>query len=274
MNINSKCGVLCVAVTLAMVSGMATAARADLTLIGSEAFNWQAFPDTITSGGANAPFWDNNSMDGGANKNVGNYIKGNFAGGLPGGSVASPNLSPVWWGRSNVTKAATSDSGILFSSNGPIVAQLRMEVAGYANGNVLGWYNPSDAVGQEVLHTIFTGPNGPGTTVTFTPSADFGLYIRTGGGLTFFTESNRNRGTGAGDLTTQHFATFASSLESGGQSYILGVEDLPLSGTGVEGIGDFNDMVFSMGTVPAPGAAALFGVGFLALNRRHRRDGR
>lgn len=262
----------------ALLAAAASTVHADLTLNGSEAFNWQGFPGSITGGSnpsASRPFWDNRSMDGSGSRNVGSYLTGTYTGGTPGGALPSPLLSPVWWGGP-VAEGATSgtsamDNSLTFSSTGGVNAQLQLEVAGYASRNELGWYDPSAASGSEVLNRIFSGPDAAGKAVAFIVNGNFGLYLKNPAGQVFFTESFRNRGGTAADLTTQHFAIFANSRVSGGQSYSIGVEDLARANTGIEGIGDYNDMVFTITTVPAPASAVLLGLGAAAIARRERR---
>ena len=279
MSISQNKNVRFVAVSALALFAAASVVHADLTLNGSEAFTWQAFPGTIT-GGSNAsasrPFWDNRSMDGSGSRNIGAYLTGTYTGGTPGGAVASPLIRPVWWGgpvaEGGSFGTSAMDNGLTFSSSGGVNAQLRLEVAGYASRNELGWYDPSAAAGQEVLNQIFSGPDGAGKTAAFNVNGQFGLYLRNGAGQVFFTESFRNRGGSAADLTTQHFAIFTSSQVAGRQSYYIGVEDLARANTGIEGVGDYNDMAFTITAIPAPASAVLLGIGAAAIARRERRS--
>ena len=49
-------------------------------------------------------------------------------------------------------------------------------------------------------------------------------------------------------------------------------DHLARANTGIENVGDYNDMVFTISAIPAPASALLFGVGVAALGMRHRRE--
>lgn len=271
-------------------AGLAATASAGIEVVGSTGSGWATFP-TVLNDYSNAarPFWDQRSMDSG-NRNIGNYLKGDYTLPLPSGSAASPNITPVWWqgGVAPIVGGSplNADPRMSFVTTGgadAIASTMLLEVAGYHDYNEIGWYNINDALGSETLHPIYTGGTDPVTSATFTPSGSWGLYIRSfrgytnpAKGLLFFTESNRNRANGpaalsADDKNTQHFALFASSLTPGSERYTIGVEDLALRSTGIENWGDYNDVVLTIQAVPAPGAAALLGLGGLMVARRRRR---
>jgi hypothetical protein len=261
------------------IAALAGTASADLILNGSEAFNWQTFPSTIT-GGSNAsasrPFWDNRSMDGSGSRNIGSYLSGTYTGGVSSSALPSPNIRPSWWGGpvAEGPSAGTSamDNSLSFSASGTVRSQLRLEVAGYASRNELGWYRLGSPLGEELLNPIFRGPDSAGASASFDVTGDFGLYLKNATGQIFFTESFRNRTGSETDKQIQHFAIFGSSLLPGSQNYFIGVEDLARANTGIENVGDYNDMVFTISAIPAPASALLFGVGVAALGMRHRRE--
>ncbi|MBY0522228.1 MAG: PEP-CTERM sorting domain-containing protein [Gemmataceae bacterium] len=242
----------------------ASVAQADPIAVTGSSGGWQNV-SSYTIGETGTPFWNQASMDG-SQLNVGYFLTktGGFA-----GNSASPNLSTSslqFWG----TGSGGSDSAEALSTIFAVTSALHLEVAGYSGVNEFGWYNTSDAAGSEVLHTLFSGPTSPVTTgPTFSPSGSFGLYLKTVGG-TYFSESSRN---GAGETTHQHFAIFKDTAT--GKLWI-GVEDLPLTGTGVENGGDYNDMVVSLSAVPEPSSMALLTLGALSfagygLRRRNRK---
>lgn len=259
---------------LVFFGGLAAAAPAQLTVTGSAGAGWQAFPGTLNNYSvANRPYWNQDSKDSG-NRNIGNYLNGTYSGSLPAGSAPSPNITPVWWGLPSVTDyLATMDNALGFNFSGlGVGATLRLEVAGFRDSNEIGWYNRADAVGGETLNPIFPGPISPVGTATFTPSASFGLYLKSSGGRVFFSDSARNRGGAAVDKATQHFAVFGASLVPGREQYYVGAEDLFRSEAGVEIVGDYNDVVFTLGVnaIPGPGAAVLAAAGGLLAGRRRR----
>lgn len=252
-----------------------TSALAALSLVGSAGSGWQAFPGTLNNySDPLRPYWDQRSKDGG-NRNVGNYLNGSYDLPLPGGSAGSPNITPPWWGRtSNTNYSATMDNAVHFNRANPTTSvgtTLKLEVAGNAGINEIGWYDINDAAGSEVLHTVYTGGNSAVMSVTFTTSANFGLFMKSGD-LIFFSESIRNRGgvMTIADQSVQHFAFFGADLTAHAEKYYVGVEDLPLSGAGVEEIGDYNDMVFTLEAVPTPGTTSLIAIGGLLATRRRR----
>lgn len=265
-----------------VIGVVAGSASAGLVVKGAGG-SWQAFPSSLNDySNPNRAYWDQDSKDRAGtitNRNIGNYLNGTWTGSLPGGAAASPMVSPSWWGKASTPDfLASMDNGIGFDLAAPsdrVGATLRLEVAGYAPANEVGWYSLADAAGAETLHTIFAGPMSPIVSTDFIPSGEFGLYIKTGGGKVFFTESSRNR-TAAGaalssaDRATQHFAIFGADLTAGSESYFVGVEDLPRSEAGIECIGDYNDMVFRISAVPTPGAMALLAMGGVMAGRRRR----
>lgn len=277
--------------SLLVVAGSALTASAGITVNGASGAGWRDFPGVLNDyNNAQRPFWDQRSMDTG-NRNIGNYLNGSYAGSLPSGAAPSPNITPRWWGANAAELSIggqqfTGDPGMHFTLAGPGVSAtstMLLEVAGNSQYNEIGWYNTADALGAETLHPIYSGTSTPGATAAFTPSADFGLYIRSyrnypgaNQGLLFFTETMRNRANGpaalaANDLLVQHFATFQTSAVPGAERYIVGVEDLPLRSSGIESFGDYNDVVFTIQAVPTPGTVALLGAGGLMAGRRRRR---
>lgn len=274
---------------VALSAGLASHASAGIEVVGSTGAGWSAFPTTLNDyTNAARPYWDQRSMDSG-NRNIGNYLKGNYTAPLPAGAAASPGITPPWWqGAASPTVSGSpmnADPSLYFVTTGgatAIATTMLLEVAGLHDYNEVGWYNITDAAGSEVLHPIYTGGTDPVTSVTFTPSGEWGLYLRSfqgytnpAKGLLFFTQSIRNRANGPAALTwsdrqTQHFALFATDLTPGAEKYTVGIEDLPLRSTGIECFGDYNDVVLTMSAVPAPGAAVWLGLGGLIVARRRR----
>jgi hypothetical protein len=221
-----------------------------------------AFSDTISgSGGAGfqswttnnlnqsgSPYWDNSSMDG-SNRNVGFYLVNAPTAPLPGAPGALP-----YWGNtftSNTDSGGTADLSFFFQKDSSSsTAILKLEVAAFSNVNQFGWYDITETT--PTLHTLFSGPDAAPTTNNFSPSPQYGFYIQTMGGATYYTQSALNSG---GDTNHQHFAVFRESSATGAESYWIGVEDLSVSGFGGnEGnTGDYQDMLIHISVLPTPG---------------------
>jgi hypothetical protein len=217
-----------------------------------------AFSDTISgSGGAGfqswavtnlnengSPYWDNTSMDG-VNRNVGFYLTGAPTAPLPGAPGALP-----YWGNaftSNTDSGGTADLNFFLQRDAlSSTAVLELEVAGRSNVNEFGWYDTSDPTN---LHALFLGAAVAPTTNAFSPSAQYGFYLKSAGTDLYFTQSSLNSG---GDTGHQHFAVFRDSSVTGG--YWIGVEDFAVNefGGNENNVGDYNDMLIRLNVLPVP----------------------
>jgi hypothetical protein len=201
-------------------------AKAD-TVVGSG--SWQTWSDNAL-GSSSKPayggaYWNNGSGDG-SSANVGWC--------LAGGGNCAVSQSPgalAFYGNGD---AAVNN--VHFSGTGsPVTVTL---LAAYSmDSNTFGWYsidpsnpNVTPTVAQEhplVSNAHTAHPTPIGTSITFTPTSNYGFYLYNGG-QTFFTQSVFN-----GD-NYQHFAIFGGN----GRSFYIGSKD-----TWGGGDRDFNDIV-------------------------------
>jgi hypothetical protein len=215
------------------------------------------------------PYWDNTSLDG-SNENIGFFLVNAPTAPLAG----APGALPFWGNTFNsaADTGGSADPSFFFQKNSSFsIASLELEVAANTNINDFGWY---DTTNPTVLHTIFAGgSNSPPASGSFTPSANYGFWLKGDGG-TYYTQSSLNPG---GDTSHQHFTVFEQSSTNGAEVYWLGIEDFNLSEFhGAEGgVGDYQDMLVRISgvAVPEPSTVALVVSStllMLGLRRRRR----
>jgi len=234
---------------------------------GTAAFqNWNA-GDLNQNG---APYWDQTSMDG-DNHNIGFYLTGAPSTYLPGAPGALPFWGSLYDASTDIGGGA--DLNFLFEPTAATsTVNLEMEVAGESNVNQFGWY---DIASPSVLHPLFVGHDSAPATNSFSPSAEYGFYLTTLGGVTFYTQSSLNSGA---ETNHQHFAVFEESLTSGQEIYWLGIEDSNATALQQEGyIGDYNDMLVKItalsppNEIPEPSTVVLVVSGLLVTVLRRKR---
>jgi len=205
------------------------------------------------------PYWDNSSWDG-ANDNVGDCL----AVASSGCKVANQPGTLPYLGQSN----GKAFSNFYFNSTGGGSVTMQVQVAGDAANDVFGWYNINNINQFQIL---FDGSTKAGSTVSFTPSAEYGFFFYNatpGIDDVFLTDSalnstivnlfgNNSIDEGLVDTDIQHFSVFEQSAGT----YYIGMEDLPSSNTDF----DYNDMVVEISTagVPEPASLLLLGSGLL-----------
>jgi hypothetical protein len=219
------------------------------------ALSGSAFADSVTGSGSfqsgwttsTSTFFNNTSWDG-SNMNAGFCIAGggncNFAG--------QPNSALAVFAGANFSAPGS------FSLNGNGGgSNLMAEYAGLANSNQFGWYAVgSDPTVAANRHTIFSGPQGSGTSTAFNPNGAYGFYFLAGG-TTLYTS------TLYGGATEQHFAVFQGT----NGALWVGIEDLALN----TGDRDYNDMIVKITPVPEGSSLLMVGGGLLTLAGAARR---
>ena len=234
----------------------------NVTVVGASGNVWQNWTtsqlsnQTWSNSSPTRPYWDNSSWDG-TNDNVGDCL----ALASSGCKVSNQPGNISYLGQSN----GKAYSDFYFNSTGGGTVTMQVQVAGDAANDVFGWYNINN---QNQYQVLFGGTTKPGSTVSFTPSAEYGFFFYNGTqGLDtlFLTDSNLS----PSDEGIQHFAVFQQTPGT----YYIGMEDLPSRNTDF----DFNDMVVKISTAsaPEPTSFLLLGsglLGFGALRFRRKKN--
>ena len=164
----------------------------------------------------------------------------------------APGALPYWGNTftSNTDSGGTADLNFFFQrdSASSSSATLKLEVAGRSNVNEFGWYDIND---PSTLNPLFGGSAVAPTTSNFSPSADYGFYLKSGNADLYFTQSSLNSG---GDTQPPTLCGFPRFLGCGNRNYWIGVEDLPANGfAGNENnVGDYNDMLIRISVSDVP----------------------
>ncbi len=185
---------------------------------------------------------------------------------MTGTGNCTTQLSPPpgafpYWGTS--TGAAVPTMYFQATNPGGSQAALQVEIAGYANINIFGWfaYNPTTNSMIGAPQIIFSGPASAGALATFTPTQYYGFFLQVGmNGPIYYTVSGFNPSS---DASAQHFVVFQGT----NQTFWIGAEDLSFTSTDK----DYNDMVVRITPVPEPGTLALFSTALIGVTGLLRR---
>jgi hypothetical protein len=266
---------------------------------------------SVNTNSTSSAYWNNTSTDSTTQcANIGCYMVGSSY--FNGSDLSHPlglgMSNPVYLGNNDGT-AVTDFNFANAGATDPVT--LIASIAGFQGSNVMGWYDSGLTPSQ------LTAANGPGTgaaqrwgvietpasaigsTTTFTPTANFGLWFlpqlpdcvgvsncspttaqivngfTTDGDFTQSSQDTDNR-AGLSQVGMQHFAVFATSAVAGGSvpaDFWVGAEDSPLphSSNSASADGDYNDMIVHLQIVPEPGYYLVLSLGLVGLGVARRR---
>jgi uncharacterized protein DUF4114/PEP-CTERM motif-containing protein len=205
-------------------------------------------------------------------------------------SAACPTCSPVGNAPNVTTDQAAPDQMWAIEASGSSVATIVIELAGFADQNILGIYDIMDPSHRVQL---FGGSQSSGSSVVLSFDDDgmayrnfdatgvnftgnlFGYYLQTPDNL-FFSQPELNL-DGADQMVAYQGDGDKIKLPNkpagiwGSSSYILAWEDLPYNSSDKD-FDDFVVYVESVTAVPEPGTLALFGLGLLGVGLVRRRQ--
>jgi hypothetical protein len=249
-----------------------TTAAFAVLISGSETAAFQDWDAAVLNHNGK-PYWDNKSSDGTTKTlkkktNVGFYLID-----APTAPFADAPDALAYWGKpgkSKRKKGGNADLNFLFERTALTnAAVLKLEIDPAADIDEFGWYDPAD---PSELHPIFLGPDSPVAEDTFTPTAQYGFYLKRGDEATFYTQSSLNPYR---DTSHQHFAVFQESATTGAEVYWIAIENRTQRELKKkEGrLGDYNDMLIRISTLstplpvpePAPEILVLGGISLIIL---------
>lgn len=225
-------------------------------IIGSSGAGWQSWTTSDLNNNGD-PYWDNLSRGNGSNKNIGYCLTSNNC-----GLYNTPPGAIPYWG---MVGGGAADSNFYFqgSAGSNDAFTLLLELAGYKNTNIFGWYEidpVTKAKGNNQI--IFNGSDGAGAEKTFPLSQFYGFFFTDQyNGRTYYTQSQYN----SSDIGNQHFSIFKKKDDN---TFWMGMEDTQLCHSD----NDYNDMVLryivTPSSVPEPSTlslivAGIFGIGIL-----------
>ncbi|MBI4873190.1 MAG: PEP-CTERM sorting domain-containing protein [Acidobacteria bacterium] len=211
-------------------------------------------------------FYGQSASDDGPERSLPHFISGT---GVFAGNPYAPAAQLPFYGDSG--SALLLPSGFWFHSGGPSQTALLMEIAGWRDGNTLGWYNTANSADFGV---IFQGsdqanPSNSDFTTTpvlrsFQPSTDWGLWLLPNYQAPITASAIAQDGM----LSLQHPEQFGLFRDDTQDLYYIGVEDTLVGRDFAGGDRDYNDMIFSLKNtpqVPEPSTVLLLGTVVLGL---------
>ena len=254
-----------------------TAAFADI-ISGSGQAGYQSW-ETSDLNHNGKPYWDNKSIDGTTSQQKKDSNIGfNLVNPVTSPLDSPPHTLPYWGnsGKSKRKNGGNADLNFFFDRTGVTnAATLKLEIDPAADLDEFGWYDIAD---PSDLHPIFLGPDSPVSSDTFTPSAEYGFYLKRGDEATFYTQSTLNPYK---DTSHQHFVVFQESATPGAEIYWIGIENQTKRELKHKegGLGDYNDMLIRVSclpqivSVPEPstGFLVLSGLSLVSMLARYRR---
>jgi hypothetical protein len=214
-------------------------------------------------GTTGSPFWNDPSDDPGAGgshmMNVGYVLTG--TGGMTGNVLGGDSVTE------DLTSGGADPAAFSFVSIGLpdyltlLFAQSSLDTGNPSQGTVFGYYvgssftqiyNVGDTT-TPIDQTKFT-PTTSGTSYGFYATVCYGAGV-----CETYTTGNGNTGNVPGPDGWNHFALF--QLASGNYAIGFTAADQVVG----EGLGDFNDVVVELQTVPEPGTIGIVAMGLVAL---------